>query len=211
MATDSQTQTGRIERWSQVLFLIGGLLVVCFGVILGIEAMTGTAYENLGTLFAGTGGALAFFGLAALYRRYISQDPWLTRVSVLIAVVGAVGYTVVALGSVAELAGQGSLSSSDGMGAPFLLVMIGMILGFLLFGVAQYRKSGRADRTTLSIIAPAVVFLLIVITGMAGMTQVEISAVLGTVHGLSYVAIGAALRAERSARDTAEPRADSAI
>lgn len=210
MAGANKTLADRLETSSHRLFLVGGVLVVAYGVLLGLQAATDTTYQTAGSVLAGSGGALAFLGLLGLYPRVADANRWLARTAAGAAIVGAVGFAVVALGAAAVVAGLLPQETTDGPSAVFLLVLVGMLLGFGLFGIASYRSGTQSNRTSLLLFAPAVVFALVVGSGAAGLTQPWVPAVLGTLHGLSYLAIGTSLRAAVHGENVDRP-ADSTV
>ncbi|MFB6171936.1 MAG: hypothetical protein ABEJ23_05330 [Haloarculaceae archaeon] len=189
------TLPSKLGSWSQTLFLVGGVLLVAYGVLPGLQSVTSASYPIVGNLVSGTGGVVAFVGLLGLYARYVDRSPWPTRVGAAAAAVGAVGFAVVAVRALGVLGGVVAASPPGGEpGLVFGLILVGMILGFVAFSVADYRAGGAADRLTALLLAPAVVFVVIVGSGLGGITQMWVSAVLGLLHGLSYLAIGTALR-----------------
>ncbi|MFB6170240.1 MAG: hypothetical protein ABEJ06_03750 [Haloarculaceae archaeon] len=205
------TLADKLESWSQALFLVAGVLLLVYAVLLGAEAQTGTVYETVGNLVSGTGGALAFVGLLGLYRRFVQHTPWLTRAGGAAAAVGAVGFAVVAVRAAAVLFGVVGSSSSNGPTLVFIPILLGMVLGFALFALASHRAGPSASGPTLRLLAPTVVFLVVVAGGLSGVSQMWVSAVLATAHGLTYLAIGTALRAEATGETAVDRAPDSTV
>ncbi|MFB6311518.1 MAG: hypothetical protein ABEH64_10115 [Salinirussus sp.] len=196
MATKTADPLSRLESAREPLFLIGGILVVCFGVVLGLRAFAGFAYPQVGALLAGVGGALAFLGLLGFYPELSSDQDWLAVGGGVAAVIGAVGFAIVAIASAASLLGVAVQGLFTAQQAANLLVLIGMLPGFGLFAAAAY-FSGR-EETGGRLAAPAIAFGLVFVTGIAGLTAPALSAVLGTIHGLSYLVVWHGLRSPAS-------------
>lgn len=207
MASGDAGIWARLESARQPLFLGGGLLVVGFGVIVGLEAFTEISYPQVGALLAGTGGTLAFLGLLGYYPRLSAEREWLAVGGGVAAVFGAVGFAVVAVATAAALVGLGTAALVTAQRAANLLVLIGMIPGFGLFATAAYLAGD--EETGGRLAAPAVVFGLVFVTGIAGFTAPAVSTALGLLHGLSYLVVWHGLRGEPAPDPTAAGAPDS--
>lgn len=134
-----------------------------------------------------------------------------TRIAALAALIGALGVGSLSITSAAELLGLVSMPSDQSPGFIFPLVLIGMIGGFALFSLADYRTTIGSNRFALFLLAPAIVFALVVGTGVGRITDVWQSTVLGTLHGLSYLGVWIGLRGDLAQPGASQATSDSAI
>lgn len=177
-----------------------------------VEAVTTTAVPE--SIFAGAGFTLGFFGLLGLYPSVADRSPGLARVGAICAVLGAVGFIVTfvtGIADVLQIAVPGWLSSL------VILNIVGLVLGYLAFGVASLRTGARSRLFGALLLAPAVIFSLnfvrVILRGGPGSENVlpEVSAVLALGQAIALLGIGYTLRTEADVVGRAGSSTDSLV
>lgn len=140
-------------------------------------------------LVVAPGMALALVGLLGLGRR--PPTPALARIAAGVVVVGS-------LAALANAVTDLINSYVSGISTPlaplfYLVVVVGTILGFLLVGVASLRARDHPRGIGL-LLGPAVVYVVMLATGLAGYTPEWLTFLLSGLQGVAHVAVGLVLR-----------------
>lgn len=193
----------RLEVISPILFVAGGVLVVLYAA--GLATMNLLDTELYRTLTDGAGYALAFVGLLGLYPLVADRTPKLARAGAVLAVLGVVGFTLLFLEGIVQVAGF-EPPAWDPVKVP--AAMLGTLFGWLVFGVAILRSGVRSRAVGLLVLAPSVLmalnFVRVAIQGYH-----PLAAVTTFGEGLAFVLIGYVLRGdERPTADTDTPSAE---
>ncbi len=191
-----------LERWSPTSFLLAGALLVGYAALNGIAAGTDAAFETVADVVGPAGLLLGLVGLLGLYPGLADRRPRLARAGAGGAALGAVGFSAITLGGLGALVGV----EPPGWLAGFVLpAALGMIPGYLAFGVARLRAGARSPAAGRLLLAPAVVFaamlsqaVLFVRFGLFSETAMAWSAVaISGGQAVAHLAIGYRLRAGR--------------
>jgi hypothetical protein len=209
----SERDTSRLapfEPWSPVAFLAAGGLFVCFAVLWGAAAVTELAPRPAVDVFGPAGWVAAFVGLLGLYPAVGDRSPKLARAGALLAVIGLVGGTVTAVANLGQLVGA-IPEPPAWFAALNLLLVLGIVPGFLAFAVAVLRTGADSRTVGILLLAPAVLFVVnivrVALLGPRAPTGAPF--VLGGGQALVLLAIGYALRTSRQPTDRTERATDS--
>lgn len=200
--TTFTTRWQTLETRSSILFLISGTVLVGFAVSVAIIGMLdGSAPRNV---FAGVGFTLAFLGLLGLYPGIADRSPWLVGAGAVFAALGAVGFALTFVLAITEFVG---IDLPAWVSAIQLLNIIGLVLGFLTFGVASLRTEAHSLGFGLLLLVPAVTFAVNFIRiGVLGpWTPSWAPFLLGSMQALAMLAIGYVLRTKPELTGGAEP------
>lgn len=195
-ALDMEDITGlwrSLNRWSSTLFLVGGVLALIFAARKPVQILMDTGYGNVGFLFL-SGYLLAFIGLFGLYPQLARQKRWLAGVGAVGACLGMVGFagSVFVIGM--DLAGFFPENPPVWLNTVPLSI-IGMIVGYLAFGVASLRSDTYARLLGLLLLVPGLLFGFSVIVDLApGFDQWRF--LFGVGQAVSFLAIGYVLRTQ---------------
>lgn len=197
-----------IEEKSALLFLVAGGLLIVFAALLGVEAVTDRAAPE--DIFGPGGFAIAFVGLLGLYPTLADKTPWLARVGALFAAVGSVGAAGTSLGSLGSFMGV-LPEDPPAWAAIFMLAMvIGMVPGFISFGVASLRTDIQSRTTGFLLLIPAIIFAVMFSGTVHSVVNDSLAnLILSSGQALSHLAIGLTLRSQGLATDRPEPAADA--
>lgn len=189
-----------VERWSPALFLFAGVLLVGYAALNGLAAVTETAYTTVEDVVGPAGFVLGFVGALGLYPALADRSPTVARTGAVCLGLGAAGFSVITMNGITVLAGGQAVAST---GAPLLLVALGMIPGYVAFGVAS-RRSGQVSRTVgLLLFGPAVIFTVMLfqppVYGALGLfseaTMAWSNFVISAGQAAAHLVIGYTLRA----------------
>ena len=203
LGTDSDVS---LDAWTAMAFVAAGVVFAVFAGLWGAFAVTEFDSRTLQDAVGPIGWTVAFVGLLGV-RRTI-DDGWLARAGTLFGSLGAVGGAVTALGNVATLAGV-----VDGLPATVealqLLLLAGIVLGFLAVAAAVARDSRWSGRVALLLAVPPVVFLanVVRVAALGATTPTWAPFVLGTAQAASLLAIGYAVRSRRTSASPVEQAA----
>lgn len=206
---DSNRMLAKIEGAKSTLFLVAGGLIIVFSGLLGFEALTNSAAPE--DIFGPAGFAVAFVGLLGLYPKLVEETPWIARAGAAFAVAGAVGGIVVSLGSLGSTVGV--LPQEPGpVAVLFILGLgVGMLPGYVTFGVASLRAGVHSRLLGLLLLAPPVIFAVMLTGAFHAVTGEAFTAfILSGGQALALLAIGLVLRMEDFPTERAEPAADAA-
>lgn len=185
-----------VERWSVTLFLIAGGLLVIHAITHGLEAFSGFEYPwHHEFPFGVAGMALGFVALLGLYPKMADRLPKLARVGAVVAVIGAVSWVVMGLTIFAEEVGAEPPAVLDAVG---LVMIFGVILGYLAFSIAGLRTDIVSQTSGLILLTPVVVMIMNLGIGLSGHGSPAGQFVVASGFAVAHVAIGATLRTEDS-------------
>lgn len=190
---------------SASLFLVGGGLVVVFASLLGYQAFVdGSAgfHDGIASLFGPGGFALGFVGLLGLYPTLADKAPRLAGAGAVFATLGAVGGAVNAVGHVGTLAG---MDAPAWVGPFALLILLGMVPGYLSFAAAVLRTDGQSRTLGLLLCMPAVLFVVMIVGGIVTGGTATGAAVLASGQALAHVAIGYTLHTDSISKKHMSP------
>lgn len=189
--TDSNSEKRSTHAgWSAMLFFIAGALLVVFSAILGTVAFTDLAVREVRSVFGPGGFALAFVALLLLYPSLVERDPWPARAGALFGLAGLVGSTLVSLKTLAEVLGL--LEAPAWTSALDVLIIIGLIPGFLSFAIAVLRTDLFPRPLGFLLTAPAAIFAVNFVRGvtLGRWTPLWAPFLLGAAQALAHLAIG---------------------
>lgn len=177
-----------------MLFLIAGGLLVIHAITHGLEAFASIEYPMHHEFPFGVGGmTLGFIALLGLYPKIADRMPKLARAGAVVAVLGAVAWLVMGLALFAEGLGAEPPTSIEAIG---LVMIFGVILSYLAFGIASLRTEAVSQTTGLVLLTPVLVMVVNLGIAMAGSGSLAGQFVVATGFALAHLAIGAALRTE---------------
>lgn len=186
------------------MFILAGGLFVVFAGFWGAFAFTEMRSEVVQNVVGPAGWTAAFIGLLGLYPSLADRSPRLAAAGAVFAALGIVGGTVSIVGNLLPVLGW--MGESPAWLAPIqLLLLLGIVLGFLTVGIATLRTPAWSTGVGLLLLAPAIIFLVnIVRVAMLGSTTPPWSPfVLGSGQALALLGIGYLLRAEPLSADGA--------
>ena len=202
---DADGVLGTLERWSPTLFLVGGVAVIGFAVSMAVIM----ADSPPRSIFGGVGFTLSFLALLGLYPGLADESPLLARAGAVFAVLGAVGFTVLFVKGVVQVAGM----TPPAMLAPLAILNIaGILLGFLLFGAASLRTDAHAQTLGVLLLMPSLVFAVnfVRVAVLGAWSPSWAPALLGGLQALAMLSIGYVLRTESLPHESAEQPTDTA-
>lgn len=204
--TNDKSVLDPLERWSPTLFLVSGVVLIGFAASLAAIGLMDMSVPR--NVFAGAGFTLAFLGLLGLYPSIEDGSPRLARAGAVFAVLGASGFAVTFVLGVVEV---GGITPPAWVQPIQLLNIIGLVLGFFVFGVGTLRTDMYARHLGVLLLVPAVVFAVnLVRVGVLGAwTPSWAPFLLGSLQALTMLAIGYSLRAESAATEHAERPTDA--
>lgn len=187
---DRESAFDRLEAWSPTLLVAGGVLVILYAAGLAVMDIVDT--ELYRTLTDGAGYTLAFLGLLGLYPALADRSPRTARLGAVLAVLGVVGFALLFVEGVFEIAGA-TPPAWDPVKVP--AAMLGTLFGWLVFGAASLRTDFRSRRFGLVLLAPSVLMMLnFVRVAIQGMHPLAAVTTFG--EGLAFVAVGYMLRGD---------------
>jgi len=209
---DADGVLGTLERRSSALLLAGGALAVVYALLFAAEAIQGIMRPGIPQgIASGPAYALAFVGLLGLYPAVVDEGRWLARIGAVCAALGAFGFGAVFAVDVAKLAGVVPTPEPAWLGLLNLPTIIGLIPGFLLFGVASLRSEAHPRPVGYFLLVPAVAFsanfvALLAVGGGELSPWVFFVVTLGEAFGI--LGAGYLLRHDARVADRAAPSTD---
>lgn len=205
-----------LERRTPALFLSAGVLLLGYAALNGVIAFTDMAPVSVTDVVGPAGFGLGFVGLLGLYSGLADRTPALARIGAVCASLGAAGFAVITLQGLAVIAG---VESTSVPGILLLAVTIGMIPGYLSFGVATLRGSVEGRPVGLLLVVPAVVFAAMLSQpfvyaqfGLLSETTMAVSNFgISSAQALAHLAIGYTLRRKLSRKARNVPLADMPV
>lgn len=194
MSIRNTDRWGSLERWSSTLFLVAGGLLVVHSVIHVLIAFTSVSYPFHHEFPFGVAGMiLGFVALFGLYPQLVARSPKLTHVGAVLAGFGTVGWIALGLGTLIEELGA---SPPELLGTTAPLIIFGVILGYLLFGVTGLRTQTVSRTTAFIVVTPALVMVYNIASALLLPDFTGAAVIVASGFALTHLAIGAALRDE---------------
>lgn len=167
-----------------------------YAVLNGIAAFTNGAYPTVENVVGPAGFLLGFVGLLGLYPTLADRSATVTRVGAGAAALGAAGFTAIAVVNVGVLAGV--LPAEPPVLAAVLLapIVIGMIPGFLAFGVASLRSDVHSTAVGLLLLAPPAIFAVMLAGAATGHASAWSAFAISAGQAFAHLAVGYVLRTE---------------
>jgi hypothetical protein len=162
------SQWRSLERWSPTAFLVAGGILVVYATFNGLAAFTDTVYPLVENVVGPGGFVLGFLGLLGLYPRLADRRPRQAKAAVVFASLGAVGFSVITVSNIGRLAGV--VPNEPLPWFPLLLgmVAVGMVLGYLSFGVISLRADVYPRFAGPLLLLPALIFSVMAVGGLTG-------------------------------------------
>lgn len=203
MGSISSSRWELLEQLSPTLFLAGGGSLVVHAVHHGLEAFVGIEYPlHHEVPFGVAGMILGFIALLGLYPKLADRTPKLSGAGAVLAVFGAVGWFVLGVTALAEELGVEPPAWLDAFG---LLIIGGVILGYLTFSIASLRTDIVSRVTGLVLLTPLLVMVMNISIATAGYGSLKGQFAVSSGFAVAHLAIGVALRSEDIPADSAEP------
>ena len=198
MTGGSTRHVERYERWSVGAFLVAGGFFVVFAAFWGAFAFTSASSEAVQDVVGPAGWTAAFVGLLGLYPRVGGGSGHLPRLAVGFAGLGCLGGVVTTVGNLAASLGLvGTLPAW--VEALQLLLLLGIVFGFLSFALVVLRSGSEVRRLGLLLLLPAAIFVvnIVRVATLGSTTPVWSPFVLGSGQAVSLLAIGYTIRTVR--------------
>lgn len=199
-----------LERWRAGAFLGAAGSFAVFAMLWGADVFTDIAPRPAVDVFGPSGWVLAFVGLLGLYPGLAGRTARVSRAGAVFTAVGVGGATVTAvvnLGQLAGLAGQ----PPAWFAALELLMLVGIIPGFLTFAIAVLRTDVQSRALGLLLLVPVLLFAvnIVRVTTLGPRAPTGAPFVLGGGQALAFLAIGVVLRGAETSTDRATSPADA--
>lgn len=199
-----------LAGWSPTLLLLGGVVVVGYSALFGVEAIANTTIEK--SVVAGIGYTTVFVGLLGLYPSLADGSPRLAMAGAGCAVLGGLGFAGVFLIHAGQLLSVIPTPGPDWLAIVNLPAIIGMIPGFLAFGTASLRTDAHPPGVGWLLLAPGVIFTLNFV-GVALIGAESLTPWWGFLItlGEAIAILGVGIKLRRDAREPSrpEPTADA--
>lgn len=209
MSVATNQQWDAVERWSPVLLLTGGGLLVGHALLLGLEAFTTLAVPP--DVFGPTGHLAALAGLLGLYPKLAARTPTTARIGVIAATVALLGWASLAVARFLSLAGIVSGQGTVLPGSVVALAFLTTILAYLVFGVTTFRMGRRARTVGLLVMAPgALIVVALLHAATTGVTAHD-AFVIGSGLALAMLALGYRLRTWNQQADQRAPTGNASM
>lgn len=152
--------------------------------------------------FGVLGIILGFVALFGLYPQLVARSPTLARLGAVMAGLGTVGWIGLGLRTLVEELGG---TPPVWLGAIAPLVIFGVILGYLLFGVVGLRTETVSRTTALVVVTPALVMVYNIASALVLPDFTGGAVIVASGFALAHLAIGAALRADEFPSGSVDP------
>lgn len=197
MSGDSKRPGVAFESWSSTLFFIAGGLFVVFAGFWAAFAFTEMSSEVVQNVVGPAGWTASFIGLLGLYPTLADRSPRLAAVGAVFVALGLVGGMIATVGNLFQLLGV--LAEPPAWLEPLqLLLMIGIVPGFLTVGSIALRTRAWSRHLGLLVLSPALIFVvnIVRVSTLGSTTPMWAPFVLGSGQALVLLGIGYALRTE---------------
>lgn len=204
MSGGSKWQWVVLETWSPAMFLLAGGLFVVFAGFWAAFAFTDMSSEAVQNVVGPAGWTASFIGLLGLYPSLADRSPRMAAAGAVFAALGVVGGSVSTVGNLLPV--LGGMGESPAWLAPIqLLLLFGIVLGFLTAGIANFRTHAWSKGVGLLLLAPAIIFLvnIVRVATLGSTTPTWSPFVLGSGQAIALLGIGYMLRTEPLSADDA--------
>lgn len=180
-----------LDQWCGRAFLLAGGLFVVFAGLWGAFAFTSVSSESAQNVVGPVGWTIAFVGLLGIYSKVAAGGHVLPKAAVVFAGIGCLGGSVTAVGNLATV-----LDVIPALPAWFaalqLLLLVGIIPGFLTAAAVVLRLSRTTRRLGLFLILPAVIFAvnIVRVATLGSTTPIWSPFVLGAAQAVVLLGIG---------------------
>jgi len=198
-----------VERWSPVLFLIGGGLMVGHATMLGVQA-----FSTLTTppdVFGPLGHLVALLGLFGLYPVLIDGTKTVGRAAGTLAIVGVGSWTVLTVTRFLAVAGIVTSVGNVLPAAVFALAFASTIFTYGLFGVAALYVDSDSRLVGGLLLAPAVLLVVVLVTSAVTGVSAVVGVLIGGGLSLSMLALGQTLRTWNRLANPVVPTSDMSV
>ena len=203
MAIFGTERWNSLEQRSSTLFLVAGGSLVVHSVIHLLIAFTNVNYPFHHEFpFGVVGMILGFVALFGLYPQLVARSPELARAGAVLAGLGTVGWVALGLRTLIEELGA---TPPAWLGTIAPLVIFGVILGYLVFGVVGLRTGTVSRTTALIVVTPALVMAYNIASALTLPDFTGAAVIVASGFALAHLAIGAALRGEEFPTGGADP------
>jgi len=198
-----------LERRRAGAFLAAAGSFTLFAMLWGAAVFTDVTPRPAVDVFGPIGWTLAFVGLLGLYPGLAERTARVSRAGALFAAVGVSGATATAVVNLGQLAGV--TGQPPAWFAAFnLLMLVGIIPGFLTFAIIVLWTDVQSRSLGLSLLLPALLFAvnIVRVTTLGPRAPTGAPFVLGGGQALAFLAIGVTLRTTEMSADQATSPAD---
>lgn len=200
--------TGRwesLEQWSPTAFLVAGAALfggffLRAGELIAVGEQFQAVPEWFFAIFTLIGVIAVSIGLIGFYPYVADRSPWLALGGVIAAAIGGLSI-VLAVGGSIVLDLLGILAFTAGEGNPvllalFFLFIIGLLLSFLLYGIASVRTRSPSLVIGALLLVPIVEPIAVIFFDLLAVVNVGAAGLLATsaIYSVSLLAIGYFLR-----------------
>lgn len=186
---------------SASIYLVSGGLLVVYVSLLGYQTFVDRSLnlaEGEAAFIGPLGFAIGFVGLLGLYPKLSEGRPVLAGLGAILAGFGAVGWTVIAIGSLAAMAG---VELPRVVQALSILGILGIFLGYTAFSIGIFRNNPDDKLLGLLLAEPPLLFVMLIFSSAAvGSTSLG-AIVIGIGLMLTHLGIGLVLRTTDDADD----------
>ncbi|MFB6136310.1 MAG: hypothetical protein ABEJ04_06085 [Halobacteriaceae archaeon] len=199
-----------LERWRAGAFVGAAGLFAVFALLWGADAVTNIAPRPAVDVFGPAGWVLGFVGLLGLYPGLAERAPRTSRAGAVFTTVGVVGAATTAVVNLGQLTGITG-EPPAWFAALNLLMLVGIVPGFLTVGVAVLRTDVQSRFLGMLLLVPALLFVVNVVrvTALGPRAPTGAPFVLGGGQALALLAIGVRLRTAETPTDRAPSPADA--
>jgi hypothetical protein len=206
MKGEMNMSTAKLIRWSGLICILAGMLYA-LGALLHPVGEDLAAYTSPKWVPAHQvywfASMLMLLGLVGLYARQVEQTGWLGLVGFILAFLGTVVVNSIFLmaSTVLHLVAVQASALFDQAGAPptfgVLLVVLGYILGYILFGIATMRAGVLPRGSGLLLIIGSAMFMISEALPLTASISHLIVTIGDVIFGAGFVWMGFALWSEK--------------
>lgn len=200
MPTDDGVLT-QIQPWSPKLFIVTAVVSIVFGVDNFRRTFEGTSVPVIEEVIVPAGFLLGVVGLLGLYPPFVDRGSRLARAAAGVAVIPAIGWTLLVVGGIGEVAGLLPQGGVLPLAVP-MTVIITMVLTYLLFGLATLRTEVYPRSIGLFMLLESANYLVLLSGALPPY-------VIDAGHAVAYLGLGMTLLANGFPSDSPEPAVDS--
>lgn len=177
--------------------------MVIFAASLGIEAIMDTSAPE--DIFGPAGLVFGFIGLLGLYPKLVDQSPKLVKTGGLLAVLGVVGGTVTSVWHIGVLAGVVPADTPVYIGIFSVGILLGMIPGYLSFGIASLRTDIHSRTVGFLLLAVPAVVTVMLLSVVTSLSSANSAVILASGQALAHLGLGVTLQYEGVSTARSDP------